>query len=90
MIPHAPDHLPRNTHPHVFEIAVVPHDVLDQLVTRGTAARPHTRGCNAIRQSARRNHLYVVTVDRQLDIRAGQQIIPMDQGSPNESAFLVR
>jgi len=43
----------RHAHTHVFQIAVVPHHVLDELVTGGTVARAHSGWRDAVRQFAR-------------------------------------
>src|ERR1700694_3803135 len=74
---HTPNDLERNTHTHVFEIAIVAHDIFDELVPSRPRSCPHPIRRDAIRKPSRRYDFQAIAVDCEFYVSAGEQVVAM-------------
>ncbi len=73
----------------MFQITIIAHDVLDELVTRCATTGSHSGWSDPVGQTSGRNHFYPIGVDAQLNISGGQQIIPMYEGIDQDFANCI-
>jgi len=83
---HSQNDFARNTHAHVLQIAIVAHNVLNELIPSRPAACPHPLWRDAVMQPAGRDDFQAIAINDKFNVCSGEKIVAVNERVHNRLA----